>query len=73
VWKHFPDVAGSDSNSDAVTNSDTNANADANPDADAHANTNADTHSDAGSWRVQCHHHDHTESGAMDWRRRRGM
>jgi hypothetical protein len=72
VWKHFPDVAGSDSDSDAVTNSDTNANADANPDADAdaHTDTNPDAHTNAWAGRVQHIHHDHPESGAMDWRRR---
>ena len=69
--KHFPDVAGSVSDPDAVTDSDPDAHADANPDADAHADTNPDAHTNAG--RVRDIHHRHTESGAVDGRRRRGM
>jgi hypothetical protein len=71
VRKHFPDVAGSDPNPDAVTDSDTNpdAHADANPDT----NTDPDAKPVAESRRVQRLHHDRTESGGLDWRSRRGM
>jgi len=73
VRKHFPDVAGSESDSDAVTDSDTSpdAHADANPDADADADTNPVTKPEPG--RVRYQHHRHTESGAVDRLRRRGM
>ena len=77
VRKHLPDVAGSESDPDAVTDSDTNpdAHADANPnaDADADADTNPDAKPDAEPGGLQHQHHDHTESGALDGRRRRGM
>ena len=75
VRKHFPDVAGSESDPDAVTDTDTNpdAHADANPDADADADTNSHTNPDTESGRVQHFHHDHTESGAVDRRRGRGL
>jgi hypothetical protein len=73
VRKHFPDVAGSEPHPDAVPDSDTDAHADANADADADADTHSDAHSDAKSGRVRSIHHHHTESGAVDGRRRRGL
>ena len=73
VRKYFPDVAGSESDPDAVTDSDTDsdAHADANPDADANPNPDANPNTESG--RVHHIHHRHTESGAVDWRRRRGL
>jgi hypothetical protein len=73
VRKHFPDVAGSESDSDAVTDANTNPHADANPDPDAHANPDADAKPVAESGRVQHLHHDHSESGPVDRRLRRRM
>jgi hypothetical protein len=71
VRKHFSDVAGPDADADTIPN----ANADANPDADADAYThaNTDAYPDAKSGRREPHHRHHTESGAMDGCRSRGV
>lgn len=69
--KHFSDVAGPDADADADTIP--NANADAYPDADAYTHANTDAYPDAKSGRREPHHRHHTESGAMDGRRSRGV
>ena len=69
--KHFPDVSGPDSDSDADANPDADANT--NSDADTHADANPDADSDAVAWSNVSVVQHRPQSGPVDERRHRWL